>query len=309
MNKFAYEAIDRVGNRQRGAIDGDSQRDAAMTLRAMGWYVVSMHALTIHADLTRGAPNQSEDEFMDAELTGTDMAGLRIPPPGQCEPPTQRSISVVKALMAQRPRRATRDGDRMLQYWAVVLHRGGNFCSALYDYAKITHGRSISAVARRVADDASSGSPFTDLVDKYEWLFGSVATEYLTFGTTHHAAHRCIAQYFRLRAELDEMRRWRRWLFDRTTRRFAIALANAMELTGDVPWAIRVASLEVGPLLRYRLMQRNRMIPRGLIGAQCLPQRPILGLGPGFAPGFLAAFDAGWSNSDLPGVMRTVARM
>lgn len=311
MPTYEYEAVGLSGVTARGVIDAETPEAAELALRESAWCLLWIRPLKVAAD--------SIDELMDPVVDDRfrmlwfqrqwPSANPTIPWFEQWRRRVRRKGR--RPSRFDRPFRSTRDGDRMLMYLDGVLHSKANLLDALRAYGTIDNGRRMQEISERMTCDAADGTPFTDLVEQNEALFGSVATEYLVTGTIAQSARDCLRQYLRLRADERELRATQRGrILDLPTRRFAIGIANAMELTGNVPWSIRVATLELRASLRRRILQfSDDSISNGQLGGRSFPMRGWWGLRPGLSPKFCAGFEAGCWFSDIAGQMRTLARL
>lgn len=319
MATYRYRGTDRQGTELAGTIECDSRQQAIERLHAHGFSAHEVWGPT--ADDATAVVDASVDLPVDDSANASfDEALARY-----VRPRTARNIDrsidrsadledrkpAVPAAPGSdvRPYRPTIEGERALSMLGTLMSEGVGFLDAVHWIGWARIDRRLGRTLSRVADNVYSGTSMLDALQRERRVFGDMVITYLRLGENHVGGTESLLAYLRMRQEQREVGGWRpRARFRLTTRRFALAFAGALDVSGNVPGSLRCASTELQPRLRRRLSSSMGSISEGKTLGWAIPIRIPLIL-PGFERAFATLVSIGEETSSLPAVLRACARL
>ncbi len=315
MATYRYRGTDRQGTELVGTIECDSRQQAIERLHAHGFSAHEVWGPT--ADDAAAVVDASVDLPVDdsADASFDEALARYVRPPAARN--IDRSVDVevrkpaVPAAPASRgaPYRPTIEGERALAMVGALMSEGVGFLEAVHMIGWARIDRRLGRTLSRVSDDIYSGTSMLDALQRERRVFGDMVITYLRLGENHVGGTESLLAYLRMRQEQREVGGWRpRARFRLTTRRFALAFAGALDVSGNVPGSLQCASTELRPRLQRRLGSSMESIKEGEPLVRAIPIRIPLIL-PGFERAFAKLVDIGEETSSLPAVLRACARL
>lgn len=319
MATYRYRGTDRQGTELAGTIECDSRQQAIERLRAHGFTAHEVWGPT--ADDATAVVDASVDLPVDDSADASfDEALARYVRPraarnfdrsvDRSADLEDRKPAVAAAPTFQgAPYRPTIGGERALAMVGSLMSEGVGFLDAVHMIGWARIDRRLGRTLSRISDRICSGTSMLDALHRERSVFGDMVITYLRLGESHVGGTESLLAYLRMRQEQREVGGWRpRSRFSLVTRRFALAFAGALDVSGNVPGSLRCASTELRPRLRRRLSSSMESIKEGGPLGRAIPIRIPLIL-PGFERAFAKLVEIGEETSSLPAVLRACARL
>lgn len=203
--------------------------------------------------------------------------------------------------------RATRTGDRALGLIHVLLVNRCLLPTAFSQFGQAPLPRRLRKLFRKLQADVEVAS-ITQILQKHERIFGSVAVQMILMGEPLCGIAGSIQRYLKLREDIrNSGGMFARRIFCRRTRVFAATLGASFEISMDFPAAIRCAAVELPK--RYHAGIR-RLLRRVGAGRRIREAMPIRGLFvPGFERGFVYLAELAVESSSVPAIMQHCLKM
>lgn len=200
----------------------------------------------------------------------------------------------------------TECGDRIAALLELFLSQDLKPSTALLELAPLRLGRALEPVLADLAEAIEGGDLVSQAFRKHEKVFGRALIEFVEIGERGYGLRDSLARYLAMREGLRTIDGdYRHKMFSNLTRRFAFVTGTVLEMTGDVPLALKVGACEEKRSIRKGVAEGLLLVHAGEGIAECLPKRRLFRAG--FEESFIELMKAAEEHSMLAEALRGYA--